>query len=693
MQHYRFQNIMVLLSFLLSGCRSASLSPQSDTSPSVLVITLDTTRADRLSPYGGPVSTPIYDKLAQEGSLFTRAYTPCPLTIPAHSTLMTGMSPIKHGVRDNGEFILGDEHITLAERFQDAGYFTAAFTSAFPTQSHWGFGQGFDLYHDPLGSSAASRDWRNERRADEVIDDMLDLLDNKTTPSFVWLHLFDAHWPYEPPEPFATNYEDKYNGEIAYTAHQVNRAIEWWNKQHPNSVVVITADHGEGMGDGGELTHGFLLHDGTIRIPLIVWGTGVPKGQVFDVPVGLLDIAPTVLDLADLGVHDTIEGQNLFTKSASANVPIYSESLVAQRKLGLHSLHAHSDKDGRYVKGGYSSFYPYENGEVSTTPKASALLEQMIPQLEAYVELAEEIDSSTAPMDAETLEQLAALGYMGGVVEGTLVDIDPRDVIDIIPLTWHIRMLLSQRQIQKAEEMFAILKDRLKGSSGLLEIDASIRLSKGLVFEAIELYSEIYELSKNSTIALQIADAYSQIGDWEAAYQWYKEAHDLYPTHARTMYGLVHALVQLNELDLAWEYTENFLVVHPDLDELALLRAEFLLAEHRLAEALEESTRALERSPLFPSTIALQARVLWEMGEADEAISLLQEALRLYPFEGSYRLLLTTWLIEQHRFAEAVRLIRPMKRLNPYNDLAWDLYEQSRSGLEQQLGRALPDTF
>ena len=660
--------------------------------PSVLIITLDTTRADHLGPYGSHVQTPIYDRLAAEGTVFERAYSPCPLTIPAHSTIMTGMSPIKHGVRDNGEFLLGDEHITLAERYREVGYFTAAFTSAFPTQSHWGFGQGFDLYHDPLTSSAAARDWKDERRAEDVIDDFLVLMKDQSGPVFSWVHLFDAHWPYDPPEPFASQYPDKpYEGEIAYTAQEVERLIDWWENQYPDSIIVITADHGEGLGDGGELTHGFLLHDGTIRVPMIVSGTGVPKNTRIEYPVGLIDIAPTVLELSGLQPHSEIEGRNLFEPRDDA--PIFSESLTAQRKFGLYPLHAHSKEAGRFVDGKYDSFYPFEQDHraVSTTAIESSELDSEIAKLEAYVALSEATETTTTPMDSETLKQLEALGYMGGIVDGVTQEIDPRDVIDVIPLTWEIRQLLGRGALEMAEKRFEKLSEKMGDSLGVLELYASILQNKGEVFQAIDIYTEVFQQSKSSTIALQIANAYSSVGDWESALQWYRDAHELYPTHARTMYGLVMALIKLNQMEEAKEYTELFLAIHPDLDELALLRGEFLLAEFRLEEALEESERVLLRAPMTPSSHSLHARVLWELGEADKAIEFLQEALRMYPFDGMYRMQLTVWLMELQRFSEAVRLMRPMTRLNPYNDGVWILYQQARSGLEQQLGRKLPE--
>ena len=231
-----------LLVFLaISGCK------REPPPPSILLITLDTTRADRLSAYGyGRPTTPNLEELVAEGTRFDRAYSSAPLTIPSHSTILTGQYPPTHGVRDNGDFILPPEALLLSERLQEAGWATAAFTSAFPTQARWGFDQGFDVYHDPLERLPTQLDWRDQRRADEVIEDAIQTLEDRGLPAdqpiFVWIHLFDPHWPYDPPEPWASQHDNRpYDGEIAFADHQVGRFLDWWDLARPRSTVIVTA--------------------------------------------------------------------------------------------------------------------------------------------------------------------------------------------------------------------------------------------------------------------------------------------------------------------------------------------------------------------------------------------------------------------------------------------------------------------
>ena len=328
----------LMLTLLAAAC-----TPPAPPSPSILLVTLDTTRADHIGAYGYVLAdTPAEDRLAAEGTLFSRAYSTCPLTIPSHSTILTGRVPPSHGVRDNGDFILGDDNILIPERLKEFGYTTAAFTAAFPTQARWGFDQGFDYYHDPLKRLPTQLDWSDQRRANEVVDDALDTLAtiDKDEPLFVWVHMFDAHWPYDPPEPFASEHLGRpYDGEIAFASSELGRLVDAWDKRmdgRPN-VVLVTGDHGEGLGDGGEQTHGFLLHDGTIHVPLIARGTGFDAGVVVDDPVSHIDIAPTLLRIAGVPIPAAVQGLDLRDGGSEL---AYSEALTGQFNLGLSPLYA-----------------------------------------------------------------------------------------------------------------------------------------------------------------------------------------------------------------------------------------------------------------------------------------------------------------------------------------------------------------
>ena len=648
--------------------------------PSILLITIDTTRADYLEPYGAPVAMPVYSRLAEEGTLFLRAYSPYPLTIPSHATIFTGKTPPAHGVRDNGEFILGEAEVTLAERFEQVGYTTAAFTSAFPTQAHWGFGQGFSIYHDPLERRPNVRDWRDERIAEDVVSDTINMLDEVHGPLFLWVHLFDAHWPYDPPQPWATIYADNpYLGEIVYASDQVGRLIEWWDRKYVDSVVVLTSDHGEGLGEGGEETHGFLLHDATIRVPLILRGSGVPKGQRLADPVGLVDIAPTILDISGIAGSDEMEGSNLFEGGSSW---VYSESLLGQRSLGLASLYSHTDSDGRLTRGSFDRFYPVVDDTISLEGSEGKSMSNRQQQLKSVVDSA--TTGETTAMDSESIQRLMALGYLSGVSSNTSGDLDPRDVIDIIPLTWQARQKIAVGDLQQAAKLIQALKIRMPEALGIQQLEAQFYLASGRLMEALELFKGLHSGEPSSTISLQIADIYSQLGLWTEAFQWYILAFEMYPNNARIMHRMVDSLMQVGDYELAREYAEDFLAIHPDHDDIRLIYADFMLLENRFDDAINEVSVVLKASPHSAKALAVFSRALWMKGESDQAIDILQESLRLNPFDFGVRLTLAAWLNELDRFAESLRFLGPAIRLLPERLDVQRLYSDAQRGIESQ---------
>jgi len=259
--------------------------------------------------------TPTLDALAEGGAVFLRAYASTPLTIPSHATLFTGQYPPSHGVRVDGDFVLGADRITLAERFHDAGYFTAAVSAAFPSRSIWGLDQGFDLYLEPSTPRGAGSH-ADQRPANEVVDHAVRVIRaaDPGTPTFLWVHLFDPQYPYDPPEPWRSRYrDDPYAGEVGFVDAEIGRLLSYWEDKYAvaDSIVVVTAPQGESLGDGGERTHGILLHDSTLRVPLVVRGPGMNPGRRSHDPVGLVDVAPTLLDLANLGLHDDLHGGDL----------------------------------------------------------------------------------------------------------------------------------------------------------------------------------------------------------------------------------------------------------------------------------------------------------------------------------------------------------------------------------------------
>ncbi len=655
-----------LLALLAAACGSAGRDA-GPARPSVLVVTLDTTRADRLSPYGARFAvTPAYDRLAAEGVTFLRAYSTCPLTIPSHATILTGRVPPRHGVRDNGDFNLGDDQVTLAECFHAAGWATAAFTAAFPTQRRWGFGQGFDLYHDPLERPPDRLDWRDERRAGEVVDDAIATLADLPGPVFAWVHLFDAHAPYDPPEPFRSAFPGApYDGEIAYAAHEVGRLLEAWDAARPRSLVVLTADHGEGLGDGGEETHGFLLHDGTIRVPLVVRARGLPgfpAGTRVEDPVGHPDIAPTVLAAAGLPFPPGMDGRDL--RQGGSDV-IYSESLTGRSNLGLAPLYAWTGPEGRYTEGGWGGFYPAQDDVIPTVEAPGSPDPAYAARLAALRASYDDVVAPEAALPPGDEARLAALGYLGGALTGEEGSQDPRDVIDVIPLTWRAQQAFARGRLDVARRLHTALATRMPGAWGVDHLEARLLRAEGRLAQAADLLLDLHRRSPSSSLALEAADVALAMGDPAGARDWYAEALERQPMSADAMAGLVHADLALGDLAEARAAAETFLDTYPDHADLALVRSAFLRMDGRPDLAVEEARYALARMPGSLQAWTAAAQASWEAGRADEAVDLLQEVVRIDPWDVGSRLVLAGCLLEVGRRAEAVRTLRPAAALLP----------------------------
>ena len=271
----------------------------------VLLVTIDTLRADRLGAYGSTGGlTPTLDRLAAEGVRIDRAYAHVPLTLPSHATLMTGALPFTNGVRDNGSFRFDGQRPTLAAALKAAGYRTGAFVASFVLDARFGLNAGFDEYDDRNGSRSAGGDLAVlERRADAVVDAALQWIGPASPsppPWFAWVHLYDPHDPYDPPEPFKTRQAgDAYGGEVAFADAQVGRALQALGerRQLDRTLVVVAADHGESLGEHQERTHGLFVYDATVRVPLLLWAPGSLPPAVVRGPVGLVDVMPTVLEL------------------------------------------------------------------------------------------------------------------------------------------------------------------------------------------------------------------------------------------------------------------------------------------------------------------------------------------------------------------------------------------------------------
>jgi arylsulfatase A-like enzyme len=306
----------LVLALALLGCHKAPVAVQKP--DDIILITIDTLRADSVGFAGNTrVKTPFLDRIASEGIVFSNAHAHNVVTLPSHVNILTGLYPYQHGVRDNAGFKLDAKHETAATMLRRSGYVTGAFVGAFPLDSRFGLNQGFDVYDDNYGKGAATLDFViPERPAGAVLDAATRWWQsNAGKKRFMWVHLYDPHAPYRPPEPFATQYaSDPYLGEIAYVDDVLDRAIP--PLLGKNALLIITADHGEARGDHGELTHGLFAYEATLKIPLVVWQRGV-QHRVEPAYVRHIDIVPTILAASAIAKPAALKGESLFAVRGS----------------------------------------------------------------------------------------------------------------------------------------------------------------------------------------------------------------------------------------------------------------------------------------------------------------------------------------------------------------------------------------
>ncbi|HEY3052872.1 MAG TPA: sulfatase-like hydrolase/transferase [Thermoanaerobaculia bacterium] len=445
----------------------------------VLLITLDTTRADHLGAYGyAAAQTPVLDGLARDGVLFEHCITPTAYTLPSHSSIMTGLYPPSHGVRINGDVALADSNVTLAERLAAKGYRTGAFVGAFVLDGRWGLSQGFQHYDDAfhLGQDQRLDLARVQRPANQVVDAALKWLDARSSqPFFAWVHLYDAHAPYEPPEPFRSRASSPYDGEIAFADSQAGRLLGWLDKtgQKDNTVVIIVGDHGEGLGDHGESEHGYYIYDYAVRVPLIARIPGASTERV-SAQVRTIDIAPTILDLVAAETPKDVQGASLLPLiSGQPDKPryAYSESMATKLQYGWAALYSLRTNDYKFIEAPRGELYdlekdPSENANRLDDERRVAL------QLREALKVVRDDSAKRAPksqeanIDQETMRKLASLGYLGGGSSSTASSgddknlADPKDKMHLFDSIGHAAYLIGQNDYKKAAmELEIVLKD------------------------------------------------------------------------------------------------------------------------------------------------------------------------------------------------------------------------------------------
>ena len=443
----------IALAVASAACRGSAGRPAAR--PNILLVTIDTLRADHLGSYGyAAAETPALDALARRGVRFSRAMTVTPLTLPAHASLLTGTFPGAHGIRDNGGAALAEDQTTLAEALRGRGYRTGGFIAAFVLDHRWGLNQGFDRYSDPFDLANYTPDVgldAVQRRGGEVVDEALAWMNEETTrPFFAWVHLYEPHAPYDAPERIRARFPSTvigaYDAEVAAADEQVGRLVNALSRggRLDRTIVAVLGDHGEALGEHQEQEHGFFLYDATVRIPLILAGPGMAAREVLE-QVRIVDVMPTLLELAGADVPASVQGQSLahLARGNGQSLVALSETWYPREHFGWSELAA--IHDGRYTLIAAPRRELYDTrtdpGELhnlaDTEPGRADALERALRDLVGKTS-ARKPAAPGRPVDAQTAERLRALGYVSGRVTRSSGDgqvlADPKDKIGVYNL-------------------------------------------------------------------------------------------------------------------------------------------------------------------------------------------------------------------------------------------------------------------
>jgi arylsulfatase A-like enzyme len=545
----------------------------------ILLVTLDTVRRDRLGCYGDrDASTPTLDRLAAGGVRFDDAVTSVPLTLPSHATILTGRYPPNHGARANGKGLLRPEHLTLAETLRDRGFDTAAFIAAFVLDARFGLDQGFAVYDFEVtdrGFRAAMPDY-NERSADQVTDAALTWLRGRRDaaagrPFFAWVHYFDAHQPYSSPLERAPEFAGRpYDAEIAFIDQQLGRLLEGLDGagELDRTVVVVAGDHGEALGEHGEETHGMLLYEATMRVPLILSCPALlGGGQVDSRVVGLVDLRPTIEELLGLRVAAPCDGKSLLDPDGGGDRAIYIETREPLDLAGWSPLDGLRTRTHKLIDGPVPRLF-----DIAADPMEASNLHGSGLAVEATL-TAELVTlrhgfSTAAQADRmltdEELERLRSLGYAFGESGPPPAEpVDPETMMPVLTLSSRAEALYLARQLDEAERVAREVLEQWPASPHALRVLAFSLLKTGRPQEAVDLLREAVA------------------------------------RHPDTF--LVRSLAQVLILDEAYDAAEDVLSLYEALDPLdgrvEMLRGDVLARQRRTTEAAAAYNRALTLDP------------------------------------------------------------------------------------------------
>ncbi len=625
---------------------------------SLLVVTLDTTRADAVGLYGGRSDvTPNLDALGRAGVLFEECYTPVPLTLPAHASLFTGRDPIGHLVRNNGTYVLGPDERTLAELFLERGFRTSAVVASFTVASKFGLGRGFESYDEGFESDSAFLNFQTEIAADRVHEKFVRWLDRKPAgPFFSWVHFYDPHFPYREhpdlPGPAAATSRDLYLGEVRYMDRYLGRVVEALRARglYESTVIVVVGDHGEAFGEHGEFGHGIFCYEESLRVPLVVHNPRLfPAARTVRGRVGLIDVMPTVLDLFGIPAPGAVQGRSLRPaldgRPLEPRDPLYFESLFGAEENNWAPLTGLIAGDLKYISLPDPELYDLGRDRRESRNLAAERTDEaraMDRRLGEFVlgNGSTRAADRRAPTE-DDLRKLTALGYVSAFSGKARDRIDPKTAVGIYAEAAEIKSVLGAGDVDQAERRLAAVVEKAPGFElpDIYTVSYEIRRRRGDRPGALGILEKaISAFPAKESFKISIVDELLETGQWEAAAERCRRFLDENERMTAAWILLGDIELDRGRADSAVESYRRALALEPGNSLVEVKNAAALAAAGDVTRA-EEILRGLETEPGVARTGEYGRAVsglglkLFLAGEKAKGLELLQKACSLTPGE------------------------------------------------------------
>lgn len=671
---------LTLSAALLSACRGPDdVGPETASGPAdaraggpIILISIDTLRSDRLPAYGYEgVTTPSIDRLRSDGILFRSAWSHYPLTLPAHASMLTGLLPPEHGIRDNVGYRLDASHPSLPSQLAALGYRTGGFVSSYLLRSDSGLAEGFEVYDDDLARDPNAALGASQRPGTETFARARDWLDTLPagTPYFLFLHLYEPHTPYTPPEPFASRFEDAYDGEIAAADAVVGQLLGALDArgEYGQATVVLTSDHGEGLGDHGEIEHGILLYRESLQVPMILKRSGNQgAGDTVDATAQLIDVAPTLRQIAG----GSAGGTSLLDLDQGPNRTVYAETYYPRFHMGWSELLAGIDGGLYYIEGPDPELFDLAK-DPAQRDNVLAERRRDFARLRAAVESHRQEPTAPAAVDPESAARLAALGYLKssvGATDGPLPD--PKANMHVLETLGRAFERVTKGDHPAAATAFRqVVEEHPQLTDAWENLGLALHRSGRLV-DALEAYEEAMTLSGGTShIALSTARVLLDLGRHEDAREHAALATATDPAAAELV--LTTIALREDDVDQAESHALAAIAAQPDnlqalifLAQIAIRREDFESGQRRLDEA--HAIRARLHGKAVPLGLHLaQGEIFAHQGRAAEAEVAFVEETRHHPEDPRAYTRLAFLYSFAERPQDATLALRRLVEINP----------------------------